>query len=233
MDAKEPVYALFYGGCIFKVNSGVFPPYYGSFLLERSAEVKKGDDVLDVGTGTGFFAVLAAKKGARRVTATDIVAESVACAKQNAMMNGVQKKIKIVRGDLFSAVKGEKFDAIFANVPILPSPAKKKDSMSIGRDGGKYGKEILYKVLKNSPRYLNTGGRIYFTHFDFTGVHATMETMKKCGLQPQILAEEECPLSDVAMERLDYLYSLMRPSPIRRKGNKFVCKRYAMCGIKI
>lgn len=232
MDNKKPVFALFYGGCVFKVNKGVFPPYYGSFLLERSAEVKKDDDVLDVGTGTGFFALLAFKKGARRVIATDVVRESAECAKQNVILNGAGNAIKVVSGNLFSAVKGKKFDAIFANVPILPSPCRQKDLMSIGRDGGKDGKEVLYKLLKQTPRFLKNKGRIYFTHFDFTDVHATMTKMKQWGLKAVILAEEECPLSEVALERLDYLYSLMRPSPIRKKGNRFVCKRYAVCGIK-
>ncbi len=224
---------MLYKDCIFKLNTGAFPPYYGSFLLERSVHSIKGMNVLDVGTGTGFFAVLSAKRRARNVTATDIVKESVKCAKENSALNGVKDIVRVMRGSLFSAVTGKTFDVIFANVPILPSPEHKADAMSIGRDGGSDGKEILYRMLKESPQYLNKRGRICFTHFDFTDVRGTMDVMKKCGLSPKILAEEECPLSDVALERLPYLMKLMKPTPIRKKGNKVVCMRYAVCGTKM
>lgn len=232
MNSAEPFYLILYDGCILKINSGVYPPYYGSFLLERNTTVKLGEKVLDVGTGTGFFAIRAAMKGAAAVTATDVLEESVECAEQNAVLNGVRKKINVLRGNLFAPVKGKIFDVIFANVPILPAPRAKHDFMSTGRDGGKNGKEVLYRLLHAAPVHLKTGGRIYFTHFDFTDVHATMKKMEAWGLYPEILAEEDCPLSDVALERLDYLYSLMHPSPIHKKGKKFICKRYAVCGIK-
>ena len=233
MREQKPVFFLLYKSCVFKLNAGVFPPYHGSFLLERSVDGIKGTRVLDVGTGTGFFAVLSAKRGARSVTATDVVKESVKCAKDNSALNGVKDIVSVLRGSLFSAVKGKTFDVIFANVPILPSPEQKNDAMSIGRDGGRDGKQILYRMLEESPRCLSKGGRICFTHFNFTDVRATMNVMKKSGLSPKILAKEECPLSDVALERLPYLIELMKPTPIRKKGNKYVCMRYALCGIKM
>ncbi|MBT7098262.1 methyltransferase domain-containing protein, partial [Candidatus Poribacteria bacterium] len=41
------------------------------------AHLIQGSDVLDVGTGTGVLAILAAKLGARSVVATDVSADAV------------------------------------------------------------------------------------------------------------------------------------------------------------
>ncbi len=68
-----------------------------------------------MGTGTGYIAVLMAKKGAR-VVAADVQPRAVLNAQLNARLNGV--KISTVLSDLFEHVSGV-FDVIVSNPPYL------------------------------------------------------------------------------------------------------------------
>ena len=74
--------------------------------------------VLDMGTGSGICAVIAARH-ARRVVAVDINPAAVRCAKVNALLNHVEHKIDVRYGDLFAPVAGERFDVILFNPPFL------------------------------------------------------------------------------------------------------------------
>ena len=61
-----------HGGCTFTVADGVQPPKAGSLFFCRHLPVRAGERVLEIGTGIGLAAVLAARAGAR-VIATDVV----------------------------------------------------------------------------------------------------------------------------------------------------------------
>ncbi len=76
-----------------------------------------GGNVLDLGTGSGICAIVAARH-ARRVIAVDINPAAVRCATLNAQLNAVERRITCRTGDLFSPVAGERFDAIFFNPPF-------------------------------------------------------------------------------------------------------------------
>jgi len=82
----------------------------------------EGYDVLDIGTGTGILAIIAAQKGAS-VIATDINENAIEIAKKNAMLNDVHErsegKIEFIKSDLFENIT-KKFDVIFFNPPYLP-----------------------------------------------------------------------------------------------------------------
>jgi len=72
--------------------------------------------VLDLGTGSGIGAVVAARAGAR-VTATDINPEAVRCAQVNALIHHVDHQVDVRLGDLFEPVRGERFDVVLFNPP--------------------------------------------------------------------------------------------------------------------
>jgi release factor glutamine methyltransferase len=75
----------------------------GEAVLE---EVRESDRVLDMGTGSGVNAILAASKAAE-VVAVDINPVAVEVARNNAAYNGVADRIAIRRSDVFSNVDGE------------------------------------------------------------------------------------------------------------------------------
>jgi release factor glutamine methyltransferase len=80
------------------------------------AEVRPTDRVLDMGTGSGVNAILAASKAAR-VVAVDINPYAVEAAARNAERNGVADRVEVLRSDVFSAVGGA-FDLIVFDPPF-------------------------------------------------------------------------------------------------------------------
>ena len=110
-------------GAPFMVLPSVFNPKVprtGEFLASQLDPrlVKPESEVLDMGTGSGVCAVIAARH-ARRVVAVDINAEAVRCSRINTLMNHLEHKIDVRQGDLFSPVAGERFDLILFNPPFL------------------------------------------------------------------------------------------------------------------
>nr|WP_093424350.1 50S ribosomal protein L11 methyltransferase [Saccharopolyspora flava] len=74
-------------------SPGVYRPQGDTYLLEhvlKRSGVCAGLDVLDVGTGTGALAMVAARCGARSVTAVDVSARAVLTAWVNARISATQ-----------------------------------------------------------------------------------------------------------------------------------------------
>jgi len=93
---------------------------------------------LDIGTGSGILAIGAAKLGYQPVKAFDFDPESVRVAKANARVNGVERKLKITRGDVTKLpVRAEKkFQLVCANlISNLLIAEKKKIVEQVRRDG--------------------------------------------------------------------------------------------------
>jgi HemK-related putative methylase len=74
--------------------------------------------VLDLGTGSGLSAIMAAQRS-HCVTATDINPEAVRCARINALLNHVEDRIEVIESDLFTAFGDRRFDVIVFNPPFF------------------------------------------------------------------------------------------------------------------
>jgi len=101
----------------------VFNPklfHTGEFLAQTLAgyPIPPEAVVLDMGTGSGIGAVIAASR-ARRVVAVDINPAAVRCARINALLHQVEDRIEVRQGDLFAPVQGERFDLVLFNPPYF------------------------------------------------------------------------------------------------------------------
>lgn len=85
----------------------------GGVVLE---EARPGDRVLDMGTGSGVNAILAARN-AEDVLAVDINPHAVDAALANVERNGVADRVTVRRSDVFSAVEG-RFDLVVFDPPF-------------------------------------------------------------------------------------------------------------------
>jgi ribosomal protein L11 methyltransferase len=84
-------------------------------LMEEN--IKEGDSVIDVGTGSGILMIAADRLGASEVYGTDIDELAVESAKENLELNGISEdRAKVYLGNLVSVVNGKKFDVVVANI---------------------------------------------------------------------------------------------------------------------
>src|SRR5690606_1254737 len=112
------------------VLPGVFHPGLFSstnFLLEFLAgQDLKNKSFLELGCGTGYLSVAAARAGAE-VTASDLSSMAVRNTKLNATQNKVS--IKVVKSDLFANISG-KFDVIAINPPYYAMTARNESELA-------------------------------------------------------------------------------------------------------
>lgn len=123
-----------------------------SLTVARFAVKSPSHRSLDLGTGCGILALLAARYS-DQVVAIDLNPRAVAMARFNARLNGLTQVEPIV-GDLFQPVAGQTFDRILSNPPFVISP----DSKFIYRDSGLAGDEITRRILREAPALLNDDG---------------------------------------------------------------------------
>lgn len=118
---KHEQHFLTFFGVVLRVDSGVFSPdpemSHSTKIVEKYLGTVDGQTVADIGTGTGALAILAAKRGARKVVATDVDKHAVANAKFNIKSNNLDSIIEVVGTSLLNNITG-KFDTIVANLPI-------------------------------------------------------------------------------------------------------------------
>ena len=137
-------------------------------LLSGFATAKKGDKVLDLGTGTGVIPILmSAKTKAEHFSALEIQPESAEMAKRSVMLNDLQDKIDIIEGDIKKAAeifKPSSFDVITTNPPYINFEGGLKNSYdpkTIARH------EVLCSlddVASAAQRLLKFGGKFFMVH---------------------------------------------------------------------
>lgn len=102
----------------------------GAFFAEQlaAAQLRADSRVLDLGTGSGICALVAARHS-RHVVAVDINTAAVRCARANATLNALDHRVEVRHGDLFDAVVGERFDLVLFNPPFqLGVPRTPRDA---------------------------------------------------------------------------------------------------------
>ncbi|MDH5664428.1 MAG: class I SAM-dependent methyltransferase [Candidatus Bathyarchaeota archaeon] len=187
-------------GHVFLVHEKVYEPAEDTFLLVENLKVEEKEVVLDMGTGCGILAVLAAKK-AKKVVATDINPYAIKCAEKNAKMNCVEDKIEFRLGDLFQPIRPhETFSLILFNAPYLPSEPYEERSW-IGRAwaGGPSGREVIDRFITNAPEFLTVDGQILLVQSSLSDIDKTMDRFDETGLGARVVAEVEFPFEKIAL----------------------------------
>lgn len=123
-----------------------------SETLINTTPIRPIETALDLGCGSGLFALLAARR-ANRVVATDLNARACDFVEQNASSNGFDN-VETRVGSMFEPVAGERFDLITSNLPFVVSP----DSEYVFRDGGMGGDEISRLAVTEAPEHLTESG---------------------------------------------------------------------------
>lgn len=137
-------------------------------LLSGFVQVKPGEKVIDLGTGTGIIPILLeAKYEGKHYTGLEIQEEMAEMAARSVRLNGLEKKIDIVKGDICRA--GEifglsVFDVVTCNPPYMNDAHGLKNPelpKAIARH------EVLCTledVVREGMKILKPGGRFYMVH---------------------------------------------------------------------
>lgn len=80
--------------------------------------IQEGDEVIDVGTGSGILAIGAVRLGASRVLALDLDPVAVSSALENTRLNGLEDRIQVVESDLLSVLKKGSSAEVDVQLPV-------------------------------------------------------------------------------------------------------------------
>ena len=108
---------------------------------------------LDLGSGTGIAAFIAARNGAIESWAADIAQRSTQFAEFNRELNDVIR-VSTINSDLYEQLGGRTFDRIIAHPPYMPVLTPKWVFLSGGEDG----EEITRRIVEGLPGHLREDG---------------------------------------------------------------------------
>ena len=155
-------------GLPFYVDENVLIPRQDTeCLVEEALPYVRGKDVLDLCTGSGCIGIsLAVLGGCRSVTLADLSQAALRVARENAHKN--QADVLFVQGDLFENIEST-YDVIVANPPYIPTaeigrlmPEVRDYEPLAALDGAEDGLHFYYRIIGESSRYLQFGGRLCF-----------------------------------------------------------------------
>jgi ribosomal protein L3 glutamine methyltransferase len=125
-------------------------------------------DVLDLCTGSGCLAVIAADVfGGAQVDAVDISPDALAVAKRNIADYQMTGRVHAVQSDLYSDLPSKRYDIILCNPPYvtdesiaaLPREYQHEPKLALG--GGADGMAIVRRVVRGARGYLKRGGLLF------------------------------------------------------------------------
>ncbi|GAA5194137.1 tRNA1(Val) (adenine(37)-N6)-methyltransferase [Ferrimonas gelatinilytica] len=93
-------------------------------LLGAWAEVRPDCQLLDIGTGSGVLALMAAQRGARQVVAVELDAAAAAQARENFSASPWPERLQLRHEAIQRFVPDQSFDAILCNPPYFQSGAR-------------------------------------------------------------------------------------------------------------
>ena len=157
-------------------------------LLSGFAAVKPGERVLDLGTGTGIIPILlSAKTEGEHFTGLEIQEEIAGMAKRSVSMNGLEKKIEIVNGDIKEASRifgAASFDVVTTNPPYMNDAHGLKNPTEVKAISRHEVLCTLEDVVREGAKVLKHGGRMYMVHRPHRLIEI-LNTMTKYRLEPK------------------------------------------------
>nr|SPS05840.1 N5-glutamine methyltransferase [Candidatus Nitrotoga fabula] len=129
------------------------------------AEAESIRDVLDLCTGSGCLAILAAHAFPDAIVdAVDISAAALEVAQRNISEYGLESRVHLIESDLFSNLKGRQYDLIISNPPYVDAPSMDKlppeylHEPRLALGSGDDGLDATRKILEQAARYLKPDG---------------------------------------------------------------------------
>lgn len=168
---------------------GIGPPTPYSLFLAEHIPPLPGQTVVDLGTGSGFLAIVMRLQGAARVYLLDTNAAAIAVALENAAHNGVADGlVALPTGAAMLPLPGaETVDMVLSNPAQLPLP--EPDRADSPFYAGSDGRSMIEGLIRAAPARLKRTGCLLMTHNSLADLPATLRLMTECGLRSRVVAE--------------------------------------------
>jgi len=121
--------------------------------------------VLDIGTGSGCIAIAAAHALPRaRVDATDVSPRALEVARANIRRHRLGRRVRLVRSDVYRALRGRRYDIIVSNPPYVPAaelrrlPQEFRSEPRLGLQAPRRGLAVIERILAGARRHLKPQG---------------------------------------------------------------------------
>ncbi len=154
-------YEVTVSGKKFIVFPNVFSPKYfnDTELFADNFPVQDGEEMLEIGPGTGAISILAIYKGAGKVLAIDINPDAVKNTQANIKLHNLQEKVEVRQGNLYESLKSdEKFDTIFWNTPF--GFIEDEDVPDLEKAVYDPAYKSTEKFIREAKQHLKKGGRV-------------------------------------------------------------------------
>lgn len=154
-----------------EVNGDVLIPRPETELLVEWAvhHLPENGSLLDLGTGSGAIALsVAAMRPDVAVTGVDLSPAALRVAERNRRRCRLER-VRLLESDLFSAVAGEKFDLVAANLPYVTeeeyptlSPEVREFEPRLALVAGDGGMALIARAVRDLAGFLTPEGRAIF-----------------------------------------------------------------------
>ena len=177
----------------------VYMPSDDTFLLAENLEIKEGQSVLEIGTGSGLVSMYASLLS-DDVTATDINYNALELAEKNFKLNNISN-IKLEFGDMFEPIKDKKFDVILFNTPYLPTDSDDiiNDDLNYAFDGGLNGRKVIDRFINEVPNHLNDKGIVQMIQSSLSNNERTLDMFDAKGFIAEIAKSESFFFEEIVL----------------------------------
>jgi release factor glutamine methyltransferase len=199
------------------VLPGSFSPAYTPIteLLSTWVPYPVGGSFLEVGSGAGVTAVMAALAGCRRVTALDISETAVRNTRLNAERHGVADRVRVLRSDLFDGLgPDERFDTIYWNSNFVEAPADFVPETELHHALFDPSYRTHARYVAEGPGRLTPGGRLLLGFTDLGSRDVLDDLCAAAGLQVEVLRAASRTV-EITIE-----YQLLELRPTGRHGRR-------------
>ena len=171
MKSRKPaaylIHEAWLGPHRFYVDERVIVPRSFIFELLRDWKGPAPRTVLDLCTGSGCLAILAAIAFPKaRVDAAHLSADALAVARRNVADYGLRERVQLCESDLFSALEGRAYDLVISNPPYVKASSMRKLPEEYQREprmalaSGADGLGHTRSILAQAHRHLESHGRL-------------------------------------------------------------------------
>jgi 16S rRNA (guanine1207-N2)-methyltransferase len=221
---------------VLQLSDEVFTPTGTSDLIIDALHmnIEKPGTFLDLGCGCGIVGISAAllDKTKDCLYASDLSKAATELVNRNCAEYNIEVDSRY--GSVFDPWDGMKFDYIsddisgVAEAVAAISPWFKNTSCASGADGS----DLTIDVIRKAPRYLNSGGKLFFPTLSFSNEDKIIAAAKDCFENVELVNKKTWPLPREMAVHIDLLRNLKESGEISFE-EKFGLILWSTCIFKV